>query len=167
MAFCGVIPILYPVTLISFFLLYLADKFLIFKYYQTPIQYSHFLHKVFRKTLFVSVWFHFGVTAYFLGEPSLIASGAYLGTAISSVSSNNGRIDNMFRTAYILPYAIMFILMFIYAIFREGIGSIIKACLEKCKDKSENVGYKSEMVQQSKLFSILTEKQRNTLKLSL
>lgn len=132
MAFSGVIPILIPVTLISFALLYVADKFLLFKYYQTPIQYSHSLHKSFLVTLYIAVTIHFGLTAFLLAEPTLIASGAYVGTTYSTASSGNNRIDNVFRTMYILPYAIMFILMIIFSIFRHGIGSLFKACIDKC-----------------------------------
>jgi len=93
LAFCGVIPILIPVTLASFFLLYVSDKFLLFKYYQTPIQYSPVLHKIFLKTLYVSLMIHFGLTAFLLAEPTLIANGAYVGSSsITSVVGGNGRI---------------------------------------------------------------------------
>ena len=129
LAFCGVIPILIPVALVSFFLLYVADKFLLFKYYQTPIQYSPALHKVFLKVLYFSIMIHFGVTALLLAEPTLIANGAYIGTTFSSVVTGNGRIANVFRTGYILPYFLMFVFMLVFAIFRQFIAKAIIACL--------------------------------------
>jgi len=110
------------------------------------------------------VTFHFGLTAFLLAEPTLIASGAYVGTTYSTASSGNHRVDNIFRTMYILPYAIMFVLMIIFAIFRHGIGSILKACIEKCSEKERQE--KSQMIQNSKLLNILSEKQRNTLRSS-
>lgn len=138
LAFCGVIPILYPVTLVSFLLLYFADKFLLFKYYQTPIQYSVTLHNAFMKTLYFAIWVHFGLTAYLLAEPTLIANGAYLGTKYSSVSSGNGRVDNIFRTTYIIPYAIMFLLMIIFVFFKQGIINLVIQCFDMIDGK---IGY--------------------------
>ena len=91
------------------------------------------LHKAFLVVLYVSLVIHFGFTAYLLAEPSMIAYGAYFGTRYSSVSSGNQRLDNAFRTGYILPYTIMFILMVIYAIFRGFFSPIIENCLDKCR----------------------------------
>ena len=166
MVFSGVIPALIPITFVSFFLLYMTDKFLLFKYYQTPIQYTQKLHKAFLYVLYLSLLAHYGVTAYFLGEPYLIATGAYFGTTYSSVSSGSQRIDNMFRTAYILPYIVMFILLVLYAIFRKFVGGTLATCAEKCRG-GKGRSYKSEMVQSMKLFKILSSKQRATLKTAL
>lgn len=141
MVFCGVIPSLVPITLASFLLLYITDKFLLFKYYQTPIQYTQKLHKAFMIVLYCSLMAHFALTAYFLGEPSLIAKGAYFGTKYSSVSSGNTRIDNMLRTAYIIPYVVLFLIMVIYAIFRKFVGGILGSCVNKCKGREGS--YKS------------------------
>ena len=73
MAFSGIIPILYPIAFLSFLLLYLADKVLMFKYYQTPVQYSKSLHNIFLAVVYLSLLAHFSLTAYFLSEPTLIA----------------------------------------------------------------------------------------------
>ena len=67
MVFSGVIPALVPITLVSFVLLYLTDKALLFKYYQTPIQYTQKLHKSFLNVLYVALTAHFALTAFFLG----------------------------------------------------------------------------------------------------
>lgn len=66
MTFCGILPILIPVTFLSFFLLYYVDKVLLFKYYQTPIKYTQNLHKMFLKVVYLSLMSHFGLTAFFL-----------------------------------------------------------------------------------------------------
>jgi hypothetical protein len=166
MVFSGVIPALIPITFLSFFLLYITDKFLLFKYYQTPLQYTQKLHKSFLNVLYVALIAHYAVTAYFLGEPYLIATGAYFGTTYSSVSSGNQRIDNMLRTAYIIPYIVMFILLVLYAIFRKFIGGSLASCAEKCQG-GKGASYKSEMVQSMKLFKILSSKQKDTLKTAL
>ena len=112
---------------------------------------------------------HFGLTAYLLAEPSLIANGAYFGTKYSSVSSGNGRVDNIFRTAYILPYAVMFFLMIVFAIFKQVIINLVKTCYNKVRERKENYNLEnmSVMVQNMKLLEILTEKQRTILKTSL
>jgi hypothetical protein len=73
MSFCGIIPVLIPVMAVSLFLLYFADKLLLFKYYQIPKNYTAGLHKVFLKVIYISLLSHFGLTAYFLSEPTLVA----------------------------------------------------------------------------------------------
>ena len=143
MVFSGVIPALIPITLISFLLIYITDKFLLFKYYQTPIQYTQKLHKAFLYVLYVALMAHFALTAFFLGEPSLIATGAYFGIKYSSVSSGNKRIDNMIRTAYIIPYVVIFLLLALYAIFRKFIGGSLASCAEKCRGREGNYTMKS------------------------
>ena len=133
MTFSGVIPILIPVTLISFFLLYLTDKILLFKYYQYPIQYTQALHKAFLIVVYVSLMAHFALTAYFLAEPTLVAEGAYISDERFSIDSGNTRFDNVFKTAYIIPYVAMLAILVLYAIFRKCIGGILMKCIQKCK----------------------------------
>jgi len=66
MSFCGIIPLLVPVTAISIFLLYNVDKILIFRHYQTPQNYTPTLHKAFIVVLYLSIISHCALTAYFL-----------------------------------------------------------------------------------------------------
>ena len=108
--------------------------------------------------LYIVLIIHFGMTAFLLAEPSLIATGAYFGQTYSSVSSGNNRLDNMFRTSYILIYVILFFLLILYAFFRKFIGGILRACCGKCQVKETS--YKSTMIQKMNLFSILSKKQR-------
>ncbi len=65
-SFCGVIPILVPVCCLSFFLLYLTDKILIFKFYQKPMNYTQNLHNIFHNVIIFSLFAHYILTAYFL-----------------------------------------------------------------------------------------------------
>ena len=65
MSFCGVFPILVPVTAVSLFLLYFADKILLFKVYQIPLSYTTALHKALIVILYLSLLSHFGLTAFF------------------------------------------------------------------------------------------------------
>jgi hypothetical protein len=166
MAFSGVIPILIPVTLLSFIFLYFADKFLLFKYYQRPIQYTHKLHHTFLAVLYVSLILHFGLTAFFLAEPTIIASGAYSASSFYSFNSSNGRLNNIFNTGYILPYAIMFFLLIFFAVFRTCVKEILQRLYEFYR---EHVGgsIKSAYVQKIKFFNILSENQSEILRRSL
>lgn len=86
LAFCGVIPILIPVTFISVFLLYFADKVLLFKIYQIPINYTSSLHKVLSKVLLFGVLLHLAFTAYLLSEPSLIVDSVKVNSLFSTGS---------------------------------------------------------------------------------
>ena len=118
MSFCGIIPFLVPVTAILLVLLYFIDKILLFRYYQTPLNYTQALHKTFLVVLYFSILAHCGLTSYFLSEPSLIATSSYIPGTGSSVSSGNARLDNMIKTGYILPYIGLFILLVIFGIFK-------------------------------------------------
>jgi hypothetical protein len=55
-----------PVTFLSFFLLFFADKVLLFKYYQRAPHYTSALHQVFLVVVYFSLMVHFGLTAFFL-----------------------------------------------------------------------------------------------------
>jgi hypothetical protein len=52
--------------MISLLLLYLSDKILMFKFYQTPINYTQTLHKILINVLIISIVSHYSLTAYFL-----------------------------------------------------------------------------------------------------
>jgi hypothetical protein len=119
MSFCGIIPLLVPVTVVCLFLLYNADKILIFRYYQTPQNYTQTLHKAFIIVLYLSIISHCALTAYFLSEPNLIATSSYIPGTGSSVSSGSARLDNMIKTGYILPYLGLLALLVLFAIFKE------------------------------------------------
>lgn len=66
LVFACIIPILWVVCAISVYLLYLIDKMLIFKLYQTPINYNADLHNLLVKSLFVGITAHMGLSALFL-----------------------------------------------------------------------------------------------------
>lgn len=47
-------------------LLYFSDKALVFKVYQTPVNYGAELHKLINKAIFIGLVGHFALSAYFL-----------------------------------------------------------------------------------------------------
>lgn len=116
LGFCGVIPILIPVTAISLFLLFFADKILLFKIYQIPINYTKSLHNVLSKVIFMALLVHFSFTAYLLAEPSLIASSD--ATSINLFTSGNARLNSMFSVSYIIPYSTMSCLMIVFLVLK-------------------------------------------------
>jgi hypothetical protein len=67
--FSCIIPILWVVCSISLLLLYLIDKLLIYKLYQTPINYNADLHNLLIKSLYVGLVAHMGLSALFLSQP--------------------------------------------------------------------------------------------------
>jgi len=110
-SFSGVLPILIPISAISFFLLYFSDKLLIFKFYQTPKNYTITLHKLFIKVLIFSCISHFTLTTYFLTEPTLLVANRNF-TSIKL--SANTRINSILTTAYVYPYLGFLALVIVY-----------------------------------------------------
>lgn len=102
-SFSGVIPILVPISAISFFLLYICDKLLVFKFYQTPKNYTQTLHKWLINIIILALISHFCLTSYFLTEPTMIASDSNIYSPPRSLTSST-RIDSMATTIYIYPY---------------------------------------------------------------
>lgn len=73
MVFSCIIPILNLICALSLLLLYFSDRVLVFKIYQTPVNYGAELHKLIIRVLYVGLVAHFVLTAFFLSEPELIA----------------------------------------------------------------------------------------------
>lgn len=65
-AFSCVIPLLLIVCAIALLFLYLTDKLLVFKLYQTPLNYSHHLHALVRRALYFGLIIHMALSAVFL-----------------------------------------------------------------------------------------------------
>ena len=166
MSFCGIIPLLVPVTAISIFLLYNVDKILIFRHYQTPQNYTPTLHKAFIVVLYLSIISHCALTAYFLSQSNLIATSSYIPGTGSAVNSGNARFDNMIKTGYILPYLGLLALLVLFAIFKQFVLRFFAWLFGLCCKKDER-NDKSTFVQKSKLYDILSDIQRQTLKATL
>lgn len=66
LAFSCIIPILYLVCAISLMLLYFSDRVLVFKVYQTPVNYGASLHKLINQVIYIGLVAHFALTAFFL-----------------------------------------------------------------------------------------------------
>ena len=66
LAFSCVIPFLFIICSISVILLYIIDKVLIFKLYQTPLNYNAELQTLLRKTIYFALVIHMALTAVFL-----------------------------------------------------------------------------------------------------
>lgn len=167
MSFCGIIPVLVPVTAILLFLVYFVDKILLFKYYQMPLNYTQSLHKAFLVVLYFSILAHCALTSYFLSEPSLIATTFYIPGTSSVVSSGSARLDNMIKTSYILPYLGLFALLIIYGVFKQFIVRFFKWLCSCCCTKDARHTDKSVLVQKSKIYNILSDNQKETLKMTL
>lgn len=76
LAFSCVIPILYIIATMSVLFLYLTDKVLVFRLYQTPINYGPDLHKLIKKALYFGLIAHMMLSAVFLSQPELIVQGS-------------------------------------------------------------------------------------------
>jgi hypothetical protein len=68
LAFSCISPILNVICAISVFLLYLSDKVLVFKLYQTPINYNSDLHQLIKKAIYLGLIAHMALSAVFLSQ---------------------------------------------------------------------------------------------------
>lgn len=132
-SFSGVLPILIPIVVISLFLLYFCDKLLLFKFYQTPKNYTTNLHNFFINVLIFSLISHFALTTYFLTEPTLIASDS---SVTSKTISNNTRINAIITTVYVYPYLGLLALVIIFIVFNAFCGSLF-TFLRNCCSNTE------------------------------
>ncbi len=71
--FNAVIPLLNIIAALSFLLLEIIDKVLVFKFFKTPSNYDESLHRKFLKTLYIGIILHTVASAFLLSEPNLIA----------------------------------------------------------------------------------------------
>lgn len=131
LAFSCVIPILYLICFLSILLLYLIDKLLIFKLYQTPINYSTHLHSLISKALYIGLVAHMALSAVFLSEPQLIAASSEIS---QGTITGNDRIDAMLNTFYILPYLGMLFLLLGWSVFDGTVMSICRKWFSLCDD---------------------------------
>jgi hypothetical protein len=130
MAFSCVIPILNIVCGFSILLLYFADKALIFKVFQTPINYNAELHRLICKVIYLGLVVHMALSAYFLSEPSMVAPNSYLTT--NSIDFGSSRVNTILNVNYIVPYVVLFILYIVWAFFSNTIIAIFQKLISCC-----------------------------------
>lgn len=140
MAFSCIIPILNLICCISLFLLYLTDKALIFKVYQTPINYNDELHYLITKTIYLGVVFHMLLSAYFLSDWTLLSSNSSAAANSNHFfESSNETINLIFNAYYIIPYIIISILLIGRGIFNHTLVAFCNKCTNVCKKNLSNI----------------------------
>ncbi len=82
------------------------------------------------KTLYVSIILHLAASAFLLSEPNLVPKGSNF-AGISSLNSNNQRVNTLIQTYYIIPYVILFVLLILYGLFKTTIISLLGKCNKK------------------------------------
>jgi len=138
LAFSCVIPILNIIYTISIILLYFSDRVLIFKVYQTPVNYGPELHKLVNKTVYFGLIAHFALSAFFLSEGSLLAPFSFI-PGSERLNSYNSRINVMIKTFYIIPYVIMFLLYTGWLVFSNTLLAFCDKCSNMCKKNLSNI----------------------------
>ena len=127
MLFNCVIPVLNVVTAFSLLLLKPVDKFLVFKYFKTPINFDEELHRKFMKVLYLSIIAHLVSSAFLLSEPSLVPAGTNF-SELSQFGSSDQRLNTIIQTYYIIPYVILFVILILYALLKETFMGLISSC---------------------------------------
>ena len=136
--FSCIIPVVWIICFISVFLLYLIDKVLVFKLYQTPINYNADLHTLLKKSIYLGLVVHMGLTCVFLSEPQLVAANSNISES-SKIYSGNTRIDTILHISYILPYLIAFLLLAGWSIFDNTIIALFIKCALLCRKNLSNI----------------------------
>lgn len=140
MAFSCVIPILNIICAFLILLLYFADKVLVFKVFQTPINYNSELHSLICKVIYLGLVVHMALSAYFLSQPTMVAPNSYLSNPLNSGSS---RMNTIISTNYIIPYVVLFALYIVWAFFSNTIIAIFQKFICSCaKEQTEITKYK-------------------------
>jgi uncharacterized membrane protein len=146
LAFSCVIPLLNLICAISLLLLYFADRLLVFKVYQTPVNYGPELHRLISKTIYVALVAHFALSAFFLSEGELVAPYSLIPGA-ERLNSSNSRINVMITVYYIIPYVLMFLLFTGVAVFNNTLVAFCEKCSSLCKKNLSNITkYKLEQI---------------------
>jgi hypothetical protein len=125
LAFSCIIPILYCICGISLILLYFSDRVLVFKVYQTPVNYGANLHKLISQVIYVGLILHFALSAFFLSEPSLVAPDSSI-PANFRLDTGNQRINTILSVNYIIPYVAFFALFIGWSIFSNTLIAFCK-----------------------------------------
>jgi hypothetical protein len=136
--FACVIPILWVVCFLSVFLLYLADKLLIFKLYQTPINYNADLHQLLMKSLYFGIVAHMALSAFFLSEPMLLAQNSSI-SQTSQWDAGSPRLNAIIHTSYIIPYVVLFLLLAGWLVFDNTVISLFVKCALLCRKNLSTV----------------------------
>jgi len=131
MMFGCVMPALYIVVAISTLLLVIIDKLLLFKFFKTPINFDESLHKKIMKTLYLGLILHLVASAFLLSEPNLVPKNSNFSQLSSLTTSSNQRLNTLIQTYYIIPYVGLFILMILYAIFKQTIIGLLSKCSKR------------------------------------
>jgi hypothetical protein len=140
MAFSCIIPVLNIICCISLFVLYLTDKALVFKVYQTPINYNDELHYLITKTIYLGLVIHMALSAYFLSDWTLLSSNS---SAITDSNhffeSSNGIINTIINAYYIIPYVIILIMLIGRALFNHTLLAFCNKCNNICSKTLSNI----------------------------
>jgi hypothetical protein len=123
---------------ISLILLYFADRVLIFKVYQTPVDYGGELHRLVNKTIYLGLVAHFALSAFFLSEGNLMAPYSTIPKA-DKLNSSSYRINFMITVYYIIPYVILFMLFAGWAFFNNTLLALCEKCSSLCKKNLSNL----------------------------
>jgi hypothetical protein len=158
-----VIPILNFICAVSLLLLYYADRLLVFKVYQTPVNYGPELHKLISKTIYLALISHFALSALFLSESNLIAPATTISQSYQ-LNSSNTRINSMVTVYYIIPYVIMFLLFAGWAVFENTLIAFCEKCMSLCK---KNLSHITKYKLEQNLYDILSPYQLGKVKMMI
>jgi len=162
MAFSCIIPILNIICCISLFLLYLTDKALVFKVYQTPINYNDELHYLITKTIYLGLVAHMALSSYFLSDWTLLTSNSSVANNHNQfIESSNVVLNTIINTYYIIPYVLILIVLIGRAVFNHTFLAFCDKCNNLCKKTLSNI---TEYKLGQSFYQSLSPYQMNRLK---
>jgi hypothetical protein len=111
---------------------------LVFKVYQTPINYNDELHSLITKTIYFGLVTHLTLSAYFLSDSTLLAPNSSFANS-EFLQSSNPALNTIITTYYIVPYVILLIALLGRAVFRHTLLAFCDKCSNLCKKTLSNI----------------------------
>jgi len=129
-------PILNIIAFLSFSLILVSDKCLIFKLYRKPLNFDKLLQRKIVGVIYFALLVHMVTTPFLISEPNLVVAGSTVSLTFLDVSDS--RLNTIITTYYIIPYVVLFVLMTLYIFLRNTVTKCLVYCFEKCSDPEKS-----------------------------
>lgn len=132
MMYSAGIPLLYPVSMISFFMTYWVDKYLFIRYYKNPPQYTMAMAERTVSLMRYSLAIHFIIGFLMLSNSQILTSNNK--EQLEKYVENNKYFvfaEEKYQSAHIVIYILCFIGLLFFYVFLANIMKLI-SCVNNC-----------------------------------
>lgn len=132
MMYSAGIPLLYPVSMVSFFLTYWVDKYLFIRYYKNPPQYTMAMAERTVSLMRYSLILHFIIGFLMLSNSQILTSNNK--EQLEEYVEENQYFlfaEEKYKSAHIVIYILCFLGLMLFYLFLANIMKLI-SCLNNC-----------------------------------